>query len=431
MPDYHAKRSPSGGAKRMLYCAAAPEREAHYPDTTVQVEPHLLTRQAAPAQWGTASHLILELAIKNTISGQSVAPPQGMCYLIPNTESYPDDEYQEMCRVAQVTYDYVYGPTTDGAPRSVRSEERVYPGKLIGVEDDLDGTADVQIVTDRMLEVVDHKTGRGHVGADTEQNRYYLAGAIVPYMDLLGNIPFDILRSTIVQPLGEDPQEIRSHDYTPAEILTWMNGTVYPAYERSLDLNAVATPSAEGCKWCRVADCKERAEWVMNGVTQINQDIGRNEPHIPDITTLSDEQIMTVHDYAPLLQSFVKTVDSFIETTKRQDPTRFPLLKFTPRLGNSKWVESEEKMAVKLKNQKFKKADYTVTKVKSPAQMLKIADAKQKEYLKKQIVRPEIGFKLVPVTNEDQNAFPSASEVFGKLEDKKDQPAADPFACLA
>lgn len=428
---HHAKRSPSSGAKRMLYCAAAPEREAHYPDTTTQVEPHLLTRQAAPAQWGTASHTILEGVLTVLDVNPADFDLYDVAFNIPNNAGYPDDEYQEMCRVAQVAVDYVYGPTADGGPRSVRAEERVYSGKLIGVEDDLDGTADVTIITDDMLEIIDLKTGRDHVDPDDPQLMYYAAGAMVPYMDVLGQVPFKIVRTTIVQPLGEHPDHIRSHDWTPDQLFDWMKHVVYPAYERSLDLNAPATPSMEGCKWCRVADCKERAEWIMNGVTQINQDIGRNEPHVPDITTLSDEQIMTIHDHAPLLQSFVKTVDKFIETTKKQDPARFPLLKFTPRLGNSKWIEGEDKMTIKLKNQKFKKADYTVTKIKSPSQMLKIADAKQKEYLQKQIIRPEIGFKLVPVTNDDQDAFPSAKDVFGKLEAKKDQPAADPFACLA
>lgn len=420
MPDYHAKRSPSGGAKRMLYCAAAPEREVNYPDTTVQVEPHLLTRQAAPAQWGTASHKVLEEALKSDTTYAS-------CHQIPNPKGYPTDEYEEMQRVAQVALDYIYNRTVEG-PFSVRAEERVYPGKLIGVDEDLDGTADVQIITDDMLEVIDLKTGRGHVDATDPQLKFYAAGAMVPYMDIMGEVPFKTIRTTIVQPLGEHPQAIRSHDWDPTDLLLWMRDTVDPAYKNSLDLNAPATPTPEGCKWCRVADCPERAEWIMSNVTQINQPVTTTEPHVPDITTLTDEQIMTIHDYAPLLQSFVKTVDSFIETSKRQDPKRFPLLKFVNRLGNKKWIESEEKMAVKLKNQRFKKVDYTVVKLCSPTQMLKKADAKQKAFLERHIMRPEIGVKLVPVTSDETGINPSNMGI--KL-DEQPQPASDPFACLA
>jgi len=413
----------------MLYCAAAPEREVNYPDTTVQVEAHLLTKQAAPAQWGTACHAILEKAL-------ATPDPEYDCFHVINKAGHLQDEYAEMQRVAQVAYDYVYGPTTDGIcsswPRDVRAEERVYAGKLIGVEDDLDGTADIQVLSNNILEIVDLKTGRGWTPPDDPQLKYYGAGAMVPYMDVLGSVPFDIIRTTVIHDPGIHSPHIQSRDWKPEELMAWMNSTVYPAYEASLDLNAKATPSIEGCQWCRVADCKERAEWILAGATQINQEVTVNEPHVPDITTLSDEQIMTIHDYMPLLQSFGKIVDQFITTTKKQDSSRFPLLKFTPRLGNSKWTEPEDKMAIKLKNQKFKKADYTVTKIKSPSQMLKIADAKQKEYLKKNIIRPEIGFKLVPVTNAEDGVNPNEMGIkFDQPKALEQQPAADPFACLA
>jgi len=424
----------------MLYCAAAPEREANYPDTTPRVEPHLINKRDCPAQWGTGSHTRLEKAV-------DTPDPKYNCYDVPNTEGYPADEHGEMQRVAQVAYDYVYDPTIPGGPRDVRAEERVYPGKLIGVEKDLDGTADIQILTDSTLEIVDLKTGRRWTPPDDPQLKYYAAGAMVPYMDVLGNVPFDIIRTTVIHDPEIHSPHIQSRDWKPEELIAWMETEVDPKYGASLDPNAKATPSIEGCQWCRVADCKERAEWILAGATQINQEVTVNEPRVPDITTLSDEQIMTIHDYMPLLQSFGKIVDQFITTTKKQDPSRFPLLKFTPRLGNSKWTEPEDKMGIKLKNQKFKKADYTVTKIKSPSQMLKIADAKQKEYLNKNIVRPEIGFKLVPVTNAEDGVNPNEMGIkfnkdFPQLpkldtwdQDASDPsltepPAADPFACL-
>ena len=433
MPEYHAKRSPSGGGKRMLYCAAAPEREVLSPDQTTRVDPPLLTRQAAPAQWGTASHLVLEKAIEAVNSEQY--PSLGIhetCAAITPDEPYPEAEYKQMQEVAQVALDYVFGPSLEGSTQfSVRAESRVYPGRAIGVEDDLDGTADGIIITDSQLEVVDLKTGRGYVDASDVQLKYYAVGAMMEYIDPITNcLPFAKVRCTIVQPLGENPEAIRSHDYTPEELFEWMNGTVLPAYTASLNPNAVATPSMEGCKWCRVANCKERAEWVMSMSTQINQPVTTSEPHIPDISTLTDEQIQAIHDYLPIVQSFGRTIDQYISLAKKQDPARFPMLKFVPKLGNKTWALDEKTIEGRLKNQKFKKAQYTTTKLNSPTQMLKIANAKQKEYLQKLIIRPETGYKLVPVTDVTAATDPNTLGIKFDTPALPEAQAAPPLDCL-
>jgi len=425
----------------MLYCAAAPEREAHYPDSVVQLPPAELTRQKGPAQWGTASHLILEEAIKlvNVDRFKSnYLPPNlgGYCSLVPNSEGYQDSEYAQMCEVAQVALDYAFGPAIAGATSyAVNTEQRVYPGAAIGVSDDLDGTADVQVVLKDRLEVIDLKSGRGHVEADDEQLRYYAVGALLNYVDALGDTDIKTVRTTIVQPLGENPQSIRSHDYTPTELFTWMNEVVYPAYMASLDPNAVATPSKKGCKWCKVVQCEERAEWLINGVTQINQPVPtRNEPHIPDVSTLSDEQLQAIHDYAPMMQAFIKVVDSFITEQKRKDPARFPLLSFKTSLGNKKWTLTGKQLETRLKNWKFKKAEYSVSSVKSPTQMLKGASKEQAEKLNTIIVRPETGYKLTPTVPGEDSVDPRTLGIILPETSPADIPAPTPaddaFACL-
>ena len=429
MPEYHAKRSPSGGAKRMLYCAAAPEREAHYPDTTTQVPPEQLTRRVAAAQWGTASHAILEAAVRTTEELGTPVP----CTAIPPAEAYPSEEYLEMQRVAQVAYDYVYKKVQDlrnrGIPVSVRAEGRVYPGKLIGVEDDLDGTADVTIITDEFAETIDLKTGRGFVPADDEQLAYYSAGTLVEYLDANGACSFERLISTIVQPLGESGEAIRSHEYTPIELISWMNNTVKPAYVASLDPNAPATPSVKGCKWCRVVDCQERADWVVSGATQVNQPVTVNEPHIPDISTLSDEQVQAAYDHAPLLESWLKIVKGHIESTKKQDPSRFPRVKFVEKVGNKTWLLGEDQIAIKLKNQKMKKAEYTKTVLKSPTQVLAAASDRQKEFILDKLVhRPITGTKLVYATRDEEEVNPNALGL--EIPAAKPEAQPDPLACL-
>lgn len=414
----------------MLYCAAAPEREAEYPDSVIQVPAHDLTRQGNPAQWGTACHQILEIAIAQTEEmGLRMNPTS-----VPPHDNFQGAEYQQMQLVAQVAYDYVYGKVDElrsqGKPVAVRAESRVYPGKLIGIEGDLDGTADVTIIGDDFIETIDLKTGRGHVDADDEQLRYYSAGTLAEYLDKDGVCPFEYGRATIIQPLGESGQPIRHHDYSPIELISWMNNTVKPAYVASLDPNAPATPSEKGCKWCKVADCKERAEWVVSGATQINQPITVDEPHIPDISTLSDEQIQAVYDYAPLLESWLKTVRSYIEGSKRREPDRFPKLKFVDRLGNKTWLLSEDQIMTKLKNQKMKKAEYTKTVLKSPTQILAIADEKQKEFIKDKLVhRPVKGVKLVYATREEEEVNPSHLGL--DIPATQPEPQPDPLACLA
>ncbi|CAB5212568.1 Protein of unknown function DUF2800 [uncultured Caudovirales phage] len=108
---------------------------------------------------------------------------------------------------------------------------------------ELSGTCDVvgYSVKDSIIEIVDLKTGRNYVAADSSQLKIYA----LAIMKTLGD--FQTIRLTIVQPqLGEN----RTHQMTLAELKEWEDNELMPAVAKIATMNAYPTPSPNACKYC-------------------------------------------------------------------------------------------------------------------------------------------------------------------------------------
>jgi RecB family exonuclease len=108
---------------------------------------------------------------------------------------------------------------------------------------ELSGTCDVvgYSVKDSIIEIVDLKTGRNYVDANSSQLKIYALAMIRK----LGE--FQIIRLTIVQPqLGAN----RTVVMTLEELYEWRDKELMPAVSEIATMNAYPTPSKDACKYC-------------------------------------------------------------------------------------------------------------------------------------------------------------------------------------
>jgi hypothetical protein len=107
----------------------------------------------------------------------------------------------------------------------------------------LSGTCDVvgYSVKDSIIEIVDLKTGRNYVDADSAQLKIYA----LAMMKALGD--FQTIRLTIVQPqVGAN----RTHEMSLYDLLQWRDNELMKAIGEISYGNAYPTPSRDACKYC-------------------------------------------------------------------------------------------------------------------------------------------------------------------------------------
>jgi len=178
----HARLGPSA-AKRWMRCPGSVREAAKYPDTA-----------GAAAIDGTHSHTLLEHCLKHDL----VDPMLLIGHPMADHEGSFEVDGERAARV-QHALAYIKRRKGEAGPQmSIRAEEKVNPGEYIR-RDDVWGTADVQLIFNDVLEVIDYKDGMTPVDAvESEQLRCYGVGALLPYIAGDG-IPFKTVRLTIIR----------------------------------------------------------------------------------------------------------------------------------------------------------------------------------------------------------------------------------------
>lgn len=239
MPDVHALLSASG-AHRWLYCTPSAKLEAMIKPTT---SPY--------AEEGTVAHSLAEAAARFALKQMSQEDYTAAVDAIKTSEYY-NKEMAEHC------LDYAMFVETRAlqlANPEVLLEARIkfsdwVPGGF--------GTADCLILTDKRLEVIDFKYGKGK-RVDAYQNpqmRLYALGAYQIY-----GMVYDIesVGMTIYQPRLSNG--ISSDEISLTELLEWGEDFVKPRADMAYDGLGDFAPSEEVCRFCRAkATCKARAE---------------------------------------------------------------------------------------------------------------------------------------------------------------------------
>ena len=263
----HATLSPSA-AERWMTCPGSAAACADYPDTT---SPY--------ADEGTAAHAVLESTLKrrfNVFGSPRMTAHDAVGERInvadegsePRLVSVTDD----MAEHVQTVVDYVANRVVEmkaKGPVVVVPERKVSPAWALGTED-CSGTADIILVSDAEIEVIDLKFGRGVVVEPGNRERpnpqmgLYALGALGEWTLR----PGQTVALTVAQPRAPHPDgPIRSLAGLDAADLQQFTTRVRLAIEATRGTDAPRVASEHGCRFCKAKrECRAWSEFASASI---------------------------------------------------------------------------------------------------------------------------------------------------------------------
>lgn len=392
-------------------CPGALALTADMPDTTNEA-----------ADWGTCAHQIAERCLRDGVDAAD---------FIGTTEKGKKHEFEvdeEMADTAQQYVAYVRKTVVDAAPAKVN------PASLLQIEQrfslealnppfESGGTADAVIYhpTERLLEVVDLKGGRGVVVEvkGNPQLRTYALGAVLANPKL----KVDRVRVTIIQPrAGHKDGRIRSEEFHIADLVEW-TGDLLSAMSRSFEAkssldeevgtnklpqavwNTAFLKAGDHCKFCKAAGfCPALEQRALDAAGVWFDDI--DQPRIsnsPD--AMSPEKLGATLDMLDMIGEWINAVRSYAHR-QAENGVEIPGHILVEKIGNRAWTVGETEVASVLASEGV--TDPYTKKIVSPAQAEKLLGAKKKGSIAGIVERPIRGTNLVAVTKTTRPAIAPA-----------------------
>lgn len=255
---------------------------------------------SAFAAEGTAAHELAEIKLKfayGKTNSYDYEEELKAFHSNPEFEKYYNKEFEEyvdehVAYVKSVT-DVIEGPY------HIYFEVRV---NFSNVVPQGFGTADVLIVTEDTIHVIDLKFGAGvPVSAiENPQLRLYGMGAL----NLFPNTKY--IKTTINQPrlMSRDTEEL-----TKEVLLDWAFGYVKPRADEAIKGEGVLTATEDACRFCKLrGKCKERADTQL-ALAQREFEIVDQKANL--VQNLTVEQISNILEIAPMFIDWFKDVQAF------------------------------------------------------------------------------------------------------------------------
>lgn len=408
----HYHISPSQLAANML-CPAKLTVEQQYPEG----------ESGAAAIDGTHSHTALAYCIDEGLSDP-------VLHLGKTMFDHEGAFTMDLDRAKRVltAINYIKARKAELGKVAIRSEEESDPGAFLGW-DDWKGTADVTILSDNILEVIDYKDGRTKV--ETEENPQILSYGLGRALEYRLPDEFPV-RLTIIQPRCGEPV---SWDTTvarlkvfAAEVLAWRTDAEGSNPERR--------PGEKQCKWCRAkGDCGAFSKHALGGVAMNFQNVEVAEQAAnKDPDKMTDEELRQFIEGVPLLKQAIAAAEE--EALRRfESGHKVPGLKAVRGRGSRSWAFSDEQMEAKLKRMGIPKGALHIVKLISPAQAEKLSwekrDGTKKTLSQRQlntlekeyITRSEGRIQIVPMSSEKPEVELGAEHLFAPTESKPELPA--------
>ena len=373
MPELHSKYGASS-AERWLNCPGSIQLSE-----TVPPQP-----SSSAATKGTAAHKLGELALLDMGEPQTYL---GKDITLDDGTKYPVD--QAMIDGVEVYVDYVRQQSKLG---EMFIETKF---SLDFVHEDMFGTNDASIYSNvlGMLEVIDYKNGYKFVSPEeNKQLAYYGLGAAHIH-DLH---PESQIKLTIVQPNSEG-EAVRS----------WITTVGYlEKYAKILKKGIKATqaknPKFKEGDWCTFCDAAAVCPKLEQRALEVAKaEFSDGAIILPEPDTLKKADLKRVLESAPMLASWVKSVEAFAfnELESGRTIEGYKLVK--KRRGNRKWKASEYETKCEIQDElnlgdRSSPEWFTTPKLKSPAQLEKIVG---KDLVASLCESPDTGNTMVPLSD--------------------------------
>lgn len=244
MPDEHAKLSASG-AKRWMNCPPSANLETRFPDKTSEF-----------AEEGTLAHNLAELVLRYNNNEITKKTYSTRLNKLKKDQKYNQEMQDYIEDYAQMVWELFNEARVSCPDAQVYFEQRYDLSEYIP---ESFGTADVTIIADDLVQVIDLKYGKG-VGVsavDNPQLRLYGLGAYLEHSML-----YDIRRvkTTIIQPRLEN---ISTEELTVEELLNWVESEVKPKAQLAMDGEGEFCVG-DHCRFCKAfATCRAQKDYQM------------------------------------------------------------------------------------------------------------------------------------------------------------------------
>ena len=334
----HARLSPSS-ASRWMQCPGS-IRECSG-----------IVEEASPyAAEGTAAHALLEYCLQNSLAPESFIG-----------QTFNDFEVtREMADAVGVAHQYVadlYQSAIDcGGTFQMYPEVNVFPARLERL--DVDGTADIVVVTDQMVEVIDYKHGAG-VAVSPRGNRQlqiYGIGAL----DTLGLEGDKPLRTTIIQPrVNQLDGPIHFCTYSPEQVDQFTE-EIRVAAAATDDPNAPLVPGEEQCRFCRAkSTCTALADHSLKAAQVVFDDLTVATPAMIEenslrpVNQLTEEQVCMILDNEALIRNWLTAVTDHAKEEMLKGRS-YPGFKLVAGRKSRKWDLKDDSLEELLRSLKKK-----------------------------------------------------------------------------
>ena len=209
------------------------------------------------------------------------------------------------------------------------------------------GTGDNTILSDKIIEIIDLKYGKGiQVSAeDNSQLKLYGLGALRAF-DMLYDI--ETVKLTIVQPRLN---AVSTWEISVEDLVRWGEAEVRPKADKAFEGKGVQK-AGDWCRWCKVkAMCATLAAK--------NVALARHE--FKDPYLMAPKELLEVYKQTPMLMDWAKAVgDHLLEEAKKGKVWNG--YKLVEGRSSRKWTD-DEKVKEVLKEDFFEESEYMVSKL--------------------------------------------------------------------
>lgn len=386
----HAKLGPSGW-KKWSTCPGSVALEAHFPNETSEF-----------AAEGTAMHYVREQCL---LTGKDV-------------HEFVGDEVKADGFTFEVTNEWVNW-IQPGVDRLREEGGELYVEKRVSLEAWVEGefgTVDALVILPDLIIVDDFKGGRGVVVA-AERNGQAMQYALGAWE----NIARHKTKATdflirIDQP--RVPGGGSEWRCTLDELLRFAENEYVPAAEAAKQEDAPLVPSPDACQFCTAASnaaCPALHSYCaeMFGIDIDNTDLAE-VPAMPDIDQLTPEKRSYIIKHQKMLSKWLQSIHG-LQLSEALAGHETPGFKAVETTGDRQWVDPEE--AEKYWTKRLPKKDCYTQKLKSPAQIERVAGTRVWSAAQDMIHRPPGKPALVPETDPRPALIPVV-DLLGDLDDE-------------
>lgn len=303
----HARFSPSA-SKRYLNCPPALRLEEQFAD-----------EESVYAAEGTAGHAMAEHLVKKYLKRRTRRPV---------SDYYSDDLLEAVEEYVAYVVEQIEAARRECASPILSVEQRVDVSEYVA---DCFGTADMMIVTDRKVHIIDLKLGRGVPVYAEENPQLMIYGlGVLLIAEMLYDI--DTVEMTIVQPRLEI---LSTWEMAADDLKAWGEEVLRPKGAMALAGEGEFC-AGDWCRFCKAKNtCRARAESFLK--------LAQKEFAPPP--TLSDEEIAEVLKVADELSKWAADVYAYAQDEAVTHGKEWSGFKLVEGRTNRKYTDEQEVIA--------------------------------------------------------------------------------------